>query len=61
MGISAAPCGEMESVRGVQVGGKGRWRPLRVRVPNPAAAAVDVHNAVDFAAALHTWVEGWTE
>ena len=30
-------------------------------VPNPAAAAVDVHNAVDFAAALHTWVKGWTE
>ena len=29
-------------------------------VPNPAAAAVDVHNAVDFAAALHTWVKGST-
>ena len=29
-------------------------------VPNPAAAAVDVYNAVDFAAALHTWVKGWT-
>jgi hypothetical protein len=29
-------------------------------VPNPAAAAVDVHNAVDFAAALHTLVKGWT-
>jgi hypothetical protein len=34
--------------------------PLRVPVPNPAAAAVDVHNAVDFAAALHTLVKGWT-
>jgi hypothetical protein len=43
----------------VQVGGKGWGRLLRVRVSNPAAA-VDVHNAVDFAAALHTWVEGWT-
>jgi hypothetical protein len=29
-------------------------------VSNPAAAAVDVHNAVDFAAALHTLVKGWT-
>jgi hypothetical protein len=29
-----------------------------VPVPNPAAAAVDVYNAVDFAAALHTWVKG---
>ena len=29
-------------------------------VPNPAAAAVDVHNAVDFAAALHTLVKGST-
>ena len=28
-------------------------------VPNPAAAAVDVHNAVDFAAALHTLVQRW--
>jgi hypothetical protein len=50
----------MESVGGVQVGGKGWGRLLRVRVPKPAAAAVDVHNAVDFAAALHTLVEGWT-
>ena len=30
-------------------------------VPNPAAAAVDVYNAVDFAAALHTLVKDWTE
>jgi hypothetical protein len=29
-------------------------------VPNPAAAAVDVYNAVDFAAALHTLVKDWT-
>jgi hypothetical protein len=28
-------------------------------VPNPAAAAVDVYNAVDFAAALHTLVKDW--
>ena len=28
-------------------------------VPNPAAAAVDVHNTVDFAAALHTLVQRW--
>jgi hypothetical protein len=46
------------------VGGKG-WGgscglPLRVPVRNPAAAAVDVHNAVDFAAALHTLVNGWS-
>jgi hypothetical protein len=30
-------------------------------VPNPAAAAVDVYNAVDFAAALHALVKDWTE
>ena len=30
-------------------------------VPNPAAAAVDVYLAVDFAAALHTLVKDWTE
>ncbi len=30
-------------------------------MPNPAAAADDVHNAVDFAAALHTFVKRWTE
>ena len=29
-------------------------------VPNPAAAAVDVYNAVDFAAALHALVKDWT-
>ena len=29
-------------------------------VPNPAAAVVDVYNAVDFAAALHTLVKDWT-
>ncbi len=29
-------------------------------VPNPSAAVVDVQNSVDFAAALHTLVEGWT-
>jgi hypothetical protein len=29
-------------------------------VPNPAAAAVDAYNAVDFAAALHTLVKDWT-
>ena len=28
-------------------------------VPNPAAAAVDVYTAVDFAAALHTLVKDW--
>ena len=28
-------------------------------VPNPAAAAVDVYNAVDFAAALHALVKDW--
>jgi hypothetical protein len=32
-----------------------------VPVPNPAAAAVDVYNAVDFAAALHTFVKDWTD
>jgi hypothetical protein len=32
-----------------------------VPVPNPAAAAVDVHNAVDFAAVLHTLIKRWTE
>ena len=30
-------------------------------VPNPAAAAVDVYNAVDFAAALHALVKDWTK
>ena len=29
-------------------------------MPNPAAAAVDVYNAVDFAAALHALVKDWT-
>ena len=39
-------------------GGRGSCGlPLHVPVPNPAAAAVDVHNAVDFAAALHTLVK----
>jgi hypothetical protein len=48
----------------VQVGGRnggegGSCRLLlRVHVPNPAA--VDVHNAVDFAAALHALVKEWT-
>jgi hypothetical protein len=38
-----------------------RGLPLRVLVPNPAAAAVDAYNAVDFAAALHTLFKDWTE
>ena len=33
---------------------------LRVPVSNPAAAAVDVRNAVDLAAAMHTLVKDWT-
>ncbi len=49
---------------GITVGDKGWGRlrqllPLCVPVPNPAAAAVDVHNAVDFAAALHALVKDW--
>jgi hypothetical protein len=32
-----------------------------VPVANPAAAAVDVYNAVDFAAALHALVKDWTK
>ncbi len=46
----------------VCVGGGSCGLQLRVPVPNPSsAAAVDVHNAVDFAAALHILVKGWTE
>jgi hypothetical protein len=66
-----APCGDMQTAGRMQVGscrregGGGRGScglPPRAPVPNPAAAAaVDVHNAVDFAAALHTLVKGWTE
>ena len=34
---------------------------LRARVCNAAAAAVEVHSAVEFAAAMQTMVSGWTK
>ena len=43
-----------------QVRGKGEGQ-LRARVCNAAAAAVEVHSAVEFAAAMQIMVSGWTE
>ena len=42
--------------------GGGWWGrgQLRARVCNAAAAAVEVHSAVDAAAAMQTMVSGWT-
>ncbi len=47
---------------GVLQGG-GWWGrgQLRARVCNAAAAAVEVHSAVEFAAAMQTMVSGWTK
>ncbi len=36
------------------------WGQLRARVCNAAAAAVEVHSAVEFAAAMEAMVSGWT-
>ena len=41
----------------VRGGGEGQ---LRVRACNAASAAVEVHSAVEFAAAMQTIVSGWT-
>jgi hypothetical protein len=44
--------------------GGGNWMEggqLRARVCNAAAAAVEVHSAVDAAAAMQSMVSGWTE
>ena len=43
----------------VRGGLKGKGQ-LRARVCNAAAAAVEVHSAVDAAAAMQTMVSGWT-
>ena len=43
-------------------GGGGGWDgQLRARVCNAAAAAVEVHSAVEFAAAMQAIVSGWTK
>ena len=42
-----------------QVRGRGEGQ-LRARVCNAAAAAVEVHSAVDAAAAMQTMLSGWT-
>ena len=43
-----------------QVRGRGEGQ-LRARVCNAAAAAVEVHSAVEFAAAMQAMVSGWTD
>ena len=43
------------------VGAGAACHKLRARVCNAAAAAVEVHSAVDAAAAMQTMVSGWTE
>ena len=43
-----------------QVRGRGEGQ-LRARACNAAAAAVEVHSAVEFAAAMQAMVSGWTK